>query len=137
MRIDWVIPCRYAEPVPDGTATIIGAGIDTFYVPAVPTDVSLMIVSRIVGTADEMIQEHVLAFELLDDDLGTLGQHEMRYTPGLNPAREPGWEAGNVTGAVHQFRVEREGTYTLNVRLDGGSESRLMRAVSLRVALRH
>ena len=32
MNVDWVIPCRYVE-VHDNLGTLVGAGIDTFWVP--------------------------------------------------------------------------------------------------------
>ena len=35
MNVDWVIPCRYVE-VHDNLGSMIGAGIDTFWVPELP-----------------------------------------------------------------------------------------------------
>ena len=133
MRIDWVIPCRYAEAGPNG-ATIVGGGIDLLQVPQFPTTISLMIAARFVGAESEMTHEHVLSMTLRDDQLGEMGTGEVSFTPGLNPLRAEGWEQGHFIAGIHQFTVERPGAYTLDMRLDDGADaSRMTRQVAFRV----
>ena len=52
MNIDWVIPCRFVE-VHDNLATIIGAGIDTVWVPGVPHPVHSATRIDATGPAEE------------------------------------------------------------------------------------
>ena len=53
MQIDWVIPCRFAE-VHDNLATIVGGGIDTFWLPELPGLVQVFLAIRLTATPDEL-----------------------------------------------------------------------------------
>lgn len=67
MKIAWLVPCRYAEPHSDGTMSIVGAGIDTFWLPEanLPAQVGFMLAVRVVGTDDEgLLDPHTLTIGL-------------------------------------------------------------------------
>ena len=57
MNIDWVIPCRFAE-VHDNLATLVGAGIDTFWFADFPAGVQVGFATRLLATANELGPEH-------------------------------------------------------------------------------
>jgi hypothetical protein len=118
MRVDWAIPCRYAE-VNGPLTTIVGAPSNTFYVPDLPAAIGCPVAIRIVATEDELGDEHVVRMDLMGPDLGSLGELSVSFTPdGLAEDREPGWEIGTMSVQVIQWEAEQEGAYTLNVYLD-------------------
>lgn len=53
MNIEWVIPCRFVE-VHDNLGTIVGAGIDTFWVQELPSRIQLMLAIRLLGMIEEL-----------------------------------------------------------------------------------
>ena len=48
MNVDWVIPCRYVE-VHDNLGTIVGAGIDTYWIPELPTTMQVVLAIQAPG----------------------------------------------------------------------------------------
>jgi hypothetical protein len=66
MKIDWLVPCRYAEPQADGTLMISGAGIDTFWVDesSLPTDLAFFLAARAIGELDELLAAHDIKVRL-------------------------------------------------------------------------
>jgi hypothetical protein len=67
VNIDWVIPCRYAE-IHDNLATIVGGGIDTFWVAELPTPIQLVLVMRLLAMAEEIgpDQKHTVVNRVRD-----------------------------------------------------------------------
>jgi hypothetical protein len=53
LRVDWAIPCRYAETAEDGTATLVGAGIDSMWAASLPHRAAVVLMLRFVGPEDE------------------------------------------------------------------------------------
>lgn len=121
LRLDWAVPCRYAEASADSTATIIGAGIDSFWLEEVPADVGLFLMVRIAGPPDEFEDEHKVAIHLVTPERE---EHEVlqagfRAPPGTrNPLAVPGSESGMLLPAGIAFRAEDYGFHTLEVYLD-------------------
>jgi hypothetical protein len=71
MRIEWVIPCRYAERQADGTLMISGAGVDTFWArdDALPSNFGLTVAIRLLGEhRDEVLEPHDLVVYLTRPD---------------------------------------------------------------------
>ena len=68
MEVAWVLPCRFAEATPDGTATIVGAGLDSMWVPEVPADVGVFLMMRIAGPQYEFQDQHTVAVKLIDPE---------------------------------------------------------------------
>lgn len=116
MRVDWAIACRYVE-VNGALATIVGAGIDTYYPPAFPADLSVIIALRVVGAHTD--DEHLLVATVLDPQMQEIARVEGGFTSQLNPDAIPGWEAGAILTTVHNFRAEEEGPYTITITVDG------------------
>jgi hypothetical protein len=63
MRVDWAIPCRYAE-VDDGLATIVGAQVDAVRVADFPARVGTWLALRLVFGDDEAASAHDVTFSV-------------------------------------------------------------------------
>lgn len=122
LRLDWAVPARYAEAAADGSATIIGAGIDSFWLPEVPADIGLFLMIRVAGPADEFEEEHQLEIRLVtpESEEQQVLQAGFQTPPGArNPLAVPGMESGILIPAGVAFRAEEYGFHTLEVYLDG------------------
>lgn len=53
MNVDWIIPCRFVE-VHDNLGTLVGAGIDTFWLPELPAAVQVVMAVRLLGLPEEL-----------------------------------------------------------------------------------
>jgi hypothetical protein len=121
LRVDWAVPCRYAEASTDGTATIVGAGIDSFWPGEVPSDIGLFLMIRIVGPQDEFEEEHRLEVRLVtpESDEQQILEARFQAPPGTrNPLAVPGMETGMLVPAGIAFRAEDYGFHTLELYLD-------------------
>lgn len=122
MRLDWAVPARYAEASGDGTATIIGAGIDSFWLEEVPADIGLFLMIRVAGPRDEFEDDHVLEIRLVtpERDEQEVLKAGFKAPPGgaQTPLSVPGMEGGLLIPAGVAFQAEEYGFYTLEVYLD-------------------
>jgi hypothetical protein len=119
VRVDWAIISRYAETA-DGTATIVGAGIDTFGVQSFPAPITLALTIQLRGQQQELAQPHQLSLRILDDELDQLGDEvELSFQTEPNPQLQEGWEAGAMFAAVNQIVVEHAGTFSIEIGIDG------------------
>lgn len=120
MQVDWALPCRFAEALPDGTAALFGAGLDSIWLPEIPADVGTFLMMRISGPTYEFEQEHTLAVKLIDPQSG---EHEL-LVAGFGPIDEPpqhlhpGLDPGILIPAAIGWRAEHFGLYTLEVFID-------------------
>lgn len=123
MNIDWVIPCRYIE-VHDNLGTIIGAGIDTYWVKDLPAPIQAMLAIRLVGPPDELTadQEHTASSRVKNPDGEVISEVTGSFQIELHSAK-PGWLAGMIVPAVVQFEAAEEGTYTVEQTVDSASYS--------------
>ena len=73
MRIDWIVPCRYAELQPDGSLNITGAGVDTLWIPdqGLESDLTMLFAIRVIGAPDEVVELIHLVVLLTRPDGGT------------------------------------------------------------------
>jgi hypothetical protein len=110
--------------VHDNLGTIIGAGIDTFWMPELPAPIQVGLAVRLTGTADELRQE-------VDHDTrniltGPDGQvvSDVRGTFQIDqPAARTEWLNGFVLPTAVQFVAETEGTYQFEHIVDGNGKS--------------
>lgn len=122
MRVDWAIPCRLVE-VHDGLATIVGGGIDQYVLPAVPGQMLVNIALRLVGLLDQA--QHQLRIRILDPVMAEAAQ-ALDTTFTMNPPgpnHPPGWEGHVVLPMVLRFEALVEGTYTVDIVVDGHSHT--------------
>lgn len=123
MNIDWVIPCRFVE-VHDNLGTIVGAGIDTFWVQELPAQIQVMLALRITGMAEELDPSvsHALTNRILDPSGEVIAEVGGELALGGESAR-PEWLVGIMLPMVVGFEAPDEGTYTVEVSVDGDSRS--------------
>ncbi|MDQ3647488.1 MAG: hypothetical protein M3433_02685 [Actinomycetota bacterium] len=125
MNIEWVIPCRFVE-VHDNLATIVGAGIDTFWVPQDPRVVGLMFAIRVTALADELgeDQQHPIAERIRDPNGAVIQEIEGQFAAGLaGEVANPDWLQGIAVPAGAQFEAAVEGTYTVTHKFDDSEHS--------------
>jgi hypothetical protein len=121
LRVDWVIPCRFVE-VTNGLATIVGAGIDTFTVPQLPSPVGMSLALRICGLPDTA--QHDLEIDILGPSMESIQEPlKTQFSMTPQPGNVAGWEVQALLPIVLQFEAPDDGTYTLNVSVDGASRS--------------
>jgi hypothetical protein len=125
VRIDWAIPCRYAE-VNGSLATIIGAQVDAARVPSFPARVNTWLALRLVFSDEELAESHEVLLRILDPQLSEVDESvaELRLGPP-NPQKAPGWEGSHLMATFVQFDADEEGTHTIEVYLDGRHQQTL------------
>jgi hypothetical protein len=119
LRIEYAIPCRYVE-ANNNLATLVGAGIDTWWIPEIPAALGVMVAVRAVGPPDEVagaminFHSHVEApdgrrcGDELDSELGPIQAPDARQD----------WALGVMFGFGIRWQVDQEGTYTVHLRVD-------------------
>jgi hypothetical protein len=123
MNIEWVIPCRYVE-VHDSLGTIIGAGIDTLWLPDLPAPIQVLLALRLLATEEELTadQKHPVTNRVRDPH----GEIVSDVSGELSIAGEstrPEWVVGIIVPALVQFEATDEGTYTIEQTVDEASVS--------------
>jgi hypothetical protein len=123
LNVDWVIPCRYVE-VHDNLGTLIGAGIDTFWVQELPTPLQVICAVRLTATADELGEGRMHTTRSVVTGPGGEVVSEVggEFAIGTDSARED-WLNGFVLPAAVMFEAGAEGTYQLEQIVDGNSKS--------------
>lgn len=124
MRIEWAIPCRFVELY--GLATIVGAGIDTYWLPEIPSPVQVFMAIRLVAPEEELGDDkpHQLVVRVLGPDMQPIGDElTMEFAAPANPMKRPGWEGGIIMRVVHVFSAEEIGVYTIELAVDGRGHS--------------
>jgi len=115
MKIDWVIPCRYAE-VNDNLATLIGAGGDRFVVLEEPWVVETMLAIRITALVEELGPDNVYPVEnsIRDPDGEVIHEEVGSFTAtAQGDIHDPDWLQGVFIATEAKFPAEVEGTYTI------------------------
>lgn len=123
MNIDWAIPCRYVE-VHDNLGTIIGAGIDTYWVRELPTPIQVVLAVRLLAMQEELDEAvpHSGMNRVRDPRGNVLSDIGGEFAVGGESAR-PEWLTGIMLGTVVQFEATEEGTYTIEHVVDESSAS--------------
>jgi len=121
LEVAWALPCRFAEATPDGTATIVGAGLDSMFISEVPADVGVFLMMRIAGPQYEFQEQHSVAVKLIDPERDEQDILEAGFGPveELPPAYHPGLDPGVLLPAAIGWRAEHFGLYTLEIYVDG------------------
>jgi hypothetical protein len=96
VEVSWALACRYAEASPDGTATLVGAGVDSLALPDTPSEVGVLVMLRLAGAAYEFEEAHQLAVKLVDPERDTQEVLSVEVAPmgGPPPLAEPGLDIG-------------------------------------------
>jgi hypothetical protein len=123
VNIDWVIPCRYVE-VHDNLGTIVGAGIDTYWLPSFPAQIVVLLAIRLLAMADELDpdQRHTATNRVRDPGGTVVSEMSGEFSVSAESARAD-WLAGLIVGTAVQLEVAEEGTYTIEHEVDGTTAS--------------
>ncbi len=91
-------------------------------VQAIPGPVILTMAVRLAGMPD--LPQHTLEATILDAAMQLTGDPlATTFSGEAGPNAAEGWEIGMVVPLVMQFQAVVEGAYTVNVAVDGNSES--------------
>jgi hypothetical protein len=118
MRVDWAIISRYAE-TNSGLATLVGAGIDTFFPGQFPAQIALPLTIQFRGRPEEIDGPHEITLRILDSEMTQIGQGAVAIDSQPNPNRVEGWEAGLLVTLVGQAAAAAPGTYSIEIAWDG------------------
>jgi len=123
MNVDWVIPCRYVE-VHDNLGSMIGAGIDTFWIPELPAPLQILCAVRLTATAEELQPgvQHALRTLVTDPHGEVVAEIGAEFEAGADNTQTE-WLNSLVLPSVVQFEVAEAGTYQLEHIVDGNSKS--------------
>ena len=123
MNIDWIIPCRYLE-VHDGLGTIVGAGIDTYWLPELPAPIQVLLAVRLLATPEEITsaEPHVAGNRIRkpNGDILTETRGEVMLEAEVT---RPGWLVGATIPVILQFDATDEGAYMIELDVDDASKS--------------
>ena len=123
MNVDWVIPCRYVE-VHDNLGSMIGAGIDTFWLPELPGPLQVMLAVRLTATAEELAPgiQHTLRTVVTDLQGEAVFEAGLEFEANTDSGSSE-WLNSIVIPSVVQFEPVEAGTYQLEQSVDGNSRS--------------
>jgi hypothetical protein len=118
--VAWALPCRFAEVSPDGTATLVGAGLDSVWIQEVPADVGVFLMMRISGAVYEFDEAHTVAVRLIDpereeQEVLSAGFGPMPEPP---PQHDPAIDPGVLIPAAIGWTAGHFGLYTLDILVD-------------------
>ena len=129
MRVDWAIPCRYAEVARDGTATLVGGGIDSMWAVTLPHRATVVLLLRLVGPEDEFEEGAPLEVRLVDPWSRATPVLARSVAAAPPPLKLPGTEmAASYTSSIG-WEASDYGLYTLEVYLAGRRERSVALAV--------
>jgi hypothetical protein len=123
VRVDWAIPCRYAEVQPGRGATIIGAGTDVVIAPHIPAPMQVLFAVRFVGEANELDGEmsHPVVCRIFAPSGDPIGEQ----TAGLTVDAQqivPGYLADVTIPMGIVIETQTYGTYHVEFEIDGHSQ---------------
>jgi hypothetical protein len=123
MNVDWVIPCRYVE-VHDNLGTMVGAGIDTFWIPEAPAPLQVMLAVRLTATQEELSPgiQHELRAVVTDSGGEVVFEAGMEFEANTESPQSE-WLNTLVLPSVVQFEVVEAGTFQLEQSVDADSKS--------------
>jgi hypothetical protein len=123
LNVDWIIPCRYVE-VHDNLATLVGAGIDTFWVQQFPASIQVLVAIRLTGVAEELDENiaHTSRNIITNPSGEVIGDGRVELRLGM-PEAKTDWLNGVILPSQMVFTATEEGTYTVENQVDDSSKS--------------
>lgn len=108
------------EVPPQGGATIVGAGADLIFVPAVPAPVQVTFAVRFVGAPDELDgeTEHRVVCRLFDPGGEPMGE-QGTILKGEIDQRVPGYVAEVTVPMGVVLDAQQAGSYSVEFEIDG------------------
>jgi hypothetical protein len=127
VNLDWIIPCRYAE-VHDNLATLVGAGIDTWWLPVFPAAIQVVVAVRLLASAEELgpDQDHTNRNVISDPSGAVISDLEHTFQIGTREqadAARKEWLNGIELVTIIQFEATGPGSYSFEHIVDGSSKT--------------
>jgi hypothetical protein len=103
---------------------MIGAGIDTFWIPALPAPLQVMLAVRLTATAEELAPgiQHATRTVVTDPSGEVVFEAGLEFEANTENTQTE-WLNSMVMPGVVQFDVTDPGTYQLEQSVDGNSLS--------------
>lgn len=119
MRVDWAIPCRYAEVQPQGGMTIVGAGADLSVIPSAPAAVPILFAVRFVGDPEELDGQtpHPIRCRIFNPAGEQVGEQSVAMTTEVTQV-VPGYVAEVLLPVGVVLAVGDYGTYSVEFQID-------------------
>jgi len=121
MRLDWIVPARYAEVAADGTMTIVGAGVDALYTSAeLPVPVRMFLALRVAAPEDEWREDgHSLEVTLREPSGAECSRRSIELRQDtMPPLKSKGAEAGLLLAFAECWTASLVGLYVIDSYLD-------------------
>jgi hypothetical protein len=131
MRIDWLVPARYAELSEAGTMNILGGGIDTLVVPQTPvaSRLEVFIAMRIAGLAQEWRSDHTVSVSFTRNGAGRRVVYDKRLLIPEARILDPDRDIGVLIAARCRWQSTNSEQLEFKVALDGENRGRVEIAV--------
>ena len=123
MRIEWAIPCRYAE-VNGGLPTIVGAGQEVIFA-SLPAVCQLYVAIQLLAAPEEFNdpRDHRLVIDVLDPEGAAAAEPlEARFAPRLDADVSAEWLVPLAVVKLVQWVANRAGVYRFRVQVDDAEE---------------
>ena len=115
MLLVWAVSCDSHEERDDGTANIYGAGFDTFRVDALPAELDLEVLLRLMLPENE---PGLLEVYVLGPGTQPLGDLQFTVDPDPGPMHRPGFMVSQTEVLSLVFIAETEGVYSVELYVD-------------------
>jgi hypothetical protein len=127
-ELDYAFLCDYVRSE-GGVAHVIGAGIDTVFVPQVPSVANLGLLARITFTRTETGRPHRIEAILADTDGQRIAHLEAITTPQWTEGLPTGWRQGSFMALNFGVPLPRYGLYSLDILINDSHK----KSIDLRV----
>ena len=119
-EIDYAFLCDHAR-VEGGLGYVIAAGVDTLYVPEVPSGANIALLMRVSFTRNECDRPHRIEVIIQDTDGARIGVINGTATPQWIPDLPPGWRVGTMTAFNMGLPLPHYGEYSIEILVNDGN----------------
>jgi hypothetical protein len=136
MRLDWAIPCMGCGIENGVIVRIENAAWDILWVPESPASLEFIVLIRLLGQPEEFAEGgHTMEALLTGPGMEGVAQVEFEVPTGEpDPIHPEGWEVNAVIPVLVQFTANAEGTYMVDLYVDGRYQQG--RSIPFRVLVR-
>jgi len=119
----------------DGLLDLLGCQIDSVVVESLPTEIEFDVAIRLVGTEQDLAEDHLIQVVLSDPQLVELGALDVPVLPrSASRSHIPGYEINHNVGTRIAFEPDQQGGYDLSFALDGKAQHRQKTTLSVILA---
>jgi hypothetical protein len=121
MRLDWTIPCMGVSLENAVITRLEGAGWDELHVEGLPAEIEFIVLARLLGQPEEYAEEgHTMEANLTGPGMEGVANVVFDLpTSEPGPDHPEGWEMNALIPIVLQFTANSEGTYMVDLYING------------------